>query len=408
MISIPFAFAACGDDEDDDGGDGDGSTTGGRGGSTGGTATGGRAGQGGSPTGGRGGSPTGGRSGMGGTTTGGSAGEGGDGGDDGGMGGEDGGMGGEPQGGTAGAGMGGTGGTVAGGGAGGAGSGGLAGGGVGGLAGGGMAGGGMGGVAPTCDSTPAPEIYVGVLSGAQEVPTNASTATGFVVAELNAAATQLTSSVYWSGLSADISNGHIHGPAPVGMNADPIFPYFGAPPMPPPNSQTGSVVGMNFAISSAQVTELRAGLYYANIHSVGTFSMGEIRAQLVPAATIRSGNLVGAQEVPPVATTATGRAVVAVFPGNTYASVSVTWTGLTTNTSAAHVHGPATFGMVANPPIFDLQPPLGATSGSVVHKIWTLTGSQPTELLGNLHYANVHSTMNSSGEIRAQLLPPCP
>jgi hypothetical protein len=65
--------------------------------------------------------------------------------------------------------------------------------------------------------------------------------------------------------------------------------------------------------------------------------------------------------------------------------------------------------MVANPPIFDLQPPLGATSGSVVHKIWTLAGNQATELLASLHYANVHSTpMNPTGEIRAQLLPPCP
>jgi hypothetical protein len=67
---------------------------------------------------------------------------------------------------------------------------------------------------------------------------------------------------------------------------------------------------------------------------------GEIRAQLLPATVFRTGTLTGAEEVPANGSTATGRAVVVVFPGNTQAAVSVTWSGLTTNTTLGHVHGP--------------------------------------------------------------------
>lgn len=456
VVSLPFAFVGCGDDaEDDGGGDGgdDNGGTSGTGGSTGGSTTGGKGGTAGT-NGGKGGA-----SGSSGSGTSGDAGTGGAGGEDGGMGGESGDAG-SPQGGTAGISMGGAGGSMAGGGSGGkagggaggkagggaagatagGGAGGKAGGGAGGATAGGGAGGkagggaggagaggagaggagaggaaagtgGSGGVVATCDPTPPPEIFVGVLSGANERPTPVTTtATGFVVAELNAVATELTTTIRWSGLSSDVTNGHIHGPAGVDATALPIFYYFGmgmpAPNLPGTPSTTGSVVAMTFPIDATQLGYLRTGQLYANLHSANN-GAGEIRAQLVPATVFRSGAMSGAQEVPAVSSPATGRGVVAVFPDGIHASVSFSWSGLTSVKTNGHVHGPAAIGVGPAGAIFPLLPTAGAISGSLPHQIWTFAGSDSANLLGNLTYANVHSMNFGSGEIRGQLLPPC-
>jgi hypothetical protein len=378
LVSVPFAFVACGDDEDGgDGGNGGsgGSGKGGKGGTagsiTGGTTTGGKGGTAGST----GGTTTGGR---GGTSTGGDAGMGGAGGEDGGQGGEGGQAGEAGQGGSAGAGMGG-----------------------GGMAGGGMAG--SGGTAPTCDPVDPPAIFVGLLQGSQEVPPVATTATGVAIAELNAAENQLTTSAYWSGLTTGTHLGHIHGPAVAGASAGVVFDL-----MPPLGETSGSVVARTFPINATQVALLKAGLLYTNIHST-MFMAGEVRAQLLPvsATALRTGTLQGSQEVPPVASSGTGRAVAVVFPNGTQAAVSVTWSGMTTGTHLGHIHGPAAAGTPAGV-LFNLNPTLGATSGSVTHLVWDMTTAHSTALLGNLTYANIHSTMFMSGELRAQLLPPCP
>jgi hypothetical protein len=200
--------------------------------------------------------------------------------------------------------------------------------------------------------------------------------------------------------------GHIHGPAQVGVGPAPaIFNY-----EPPTNANSGEVVGKVFAIDPPQLAQLRAGLLYANIHSVMNPG-GELRAQLVPAATYRAGTLTAAQETTPVTSNATGRAVVAVFPNNTQAAVSVGWSGLTTITWLGHIHGPAAAGATASPmlDLFDgATPPVSSSmSGSILHKIWTMTTPQRDAVIGNLTYANIHSDMYRAGEIRAQLLPPC-
>ncbi len=431
-IAVPFAFIACGDGSEGDGGGSNGGTggEGGEGASTGGTPTGGKGG-----TVGTGGS-RGGASGASGRSTGGDAGagmggEGGEGGEAGGMAG-DGGEAGTAQGGTAGGGAGGAmagggaggamagggaGGAMAGGGAGGAiagtggvtagggagGAAGTAGGGTGGAA--GTAGGGTGGTAgfpTTCDPVPAPRIFVGELSGAQEDPTNTSTGVGLAIAELSPGETQLTVSVYWSDLTTNTTIGHIHGPAPAGMNAGVQFDL-----APPAGATSGEVVGKPFAISATQVADLEDGLYYANIHST-MFPNGELRAQLMPGAVLRTGTLSGLQVLTPNDSTATGRVVVAVFPSQLDAVVSMSWSGLGSNATTVRLHGPAGIGFVTGP-VLVLDPPTGATSGSITHEIWTFGGFDVANLiLNNDTYAQIGTVDLGYGEIRAQLLPPCP
>ncbi len=361
-LVITLSFVACGDDEDDDGGGGNGDgTTGGSGARGGSSGTGGSAGtaagRGGSTTGGEGGAGgrggRGGTSGAAGTTQGGA----------GGVGGEEGGEGGETN--------------------------------------GGAGAGGAGGEGPaTCDPIAPPSVFVGELTPTQEVPATASTAAGATIAELSATETQLTVSVYYTGLTSTTTIGHVHGPAAPGMNAPVIFDL-----MPPTTGTSGQVIAKTFAITPAQVAQLKGGLYYVNIHSMN-FMAGEIRAQLLPATVLRSGTLSGDQEVPANTSPGTGRAFVAVLPSGTQAMVSVSYSGLTGPASAGHVHGPAPAGMNAGI-LIDLMPP-AAASGSVVHALWPISATNQADLLNGLTYANVHTAMYTGGEIRAQLLPQCP
>jgi len=116
-----------------------------------------------------------------------------------------------------------------------------------------------------------------ILTGSQEVPANASTATGVGTVILNAAQTQITVDESWIGLiggPATIS--HIHGPAGVGTNASVLFPFSGVP-----SATSGSIPEQTFSITPTQVGYLQNGLLYFNVHD-NTFQGGEIRGQIVP------------------------------------------------------------------------------------------------------------------------------
>ena len=118
------------------------------------------------------------------------------------------------------------------------------------------------------------------MNAASEVPSNGSTATGFGRVVLNAAETQITASFYYENLSSGTTVGHIHGPAAVGVNASPIFD------MAPTTGQTsGSAVDRVFAVTPAQVADLRAGLWYFNVHTTNNTG-GEIRGQIMAPRTV--------------------------------------------------------------------------------------------------------------------------
>jgi hypothetical protein len=114
------------------------------------------------------------------------------------------------------------------------------------------------------------------LTGSQEVPPVATPATGFGRVTLDTVTSTFIVVESWSNLTSPAIASHIHGPAAPGVNAAILFPFdLGAGA----GTTTGSIPEQSFAITSAQIGELQAGLYYMNVHSTN-FPGGEIRGQL--------------------------------------------------------------------------------------------------------------------------------
>jgi hypothetical protein len=115
------------------------------------------------------------------------------------------------------------------------------------------------------------DIFEATLSGSQEVPPAATTASGQAEVQYNSNTGMLSWKVSYTGLSGPATAGHIHGPAAAGANAGIVVP-FGA-------NVTAQPIAGEAKITAAQYGDLAAGLWYVNIHSQ-KFPGGEIRGQL--------------------------------------------------------------------------------------------------------------------------------
>ncbi len=119
------------------------------------------------------------------------------------------------------------------------------------------------------DTPPDPNVtFKATLTGAQEVPANASTATGDATLTFNTNTKIFTLTVTHS--IASPTNGHIHKAA-VGVSGGVIFPFA---------SFTSPISYTSPALDATQEADLNAGLYYVNIHTAA-FPNGEIRGQLI-------------------------------------------------------------------------------------------------------------------------------
>ncbi len=114
------------------------------------------------------------------------------------------------------------------------------------------------------------------LSGAQEVPANASTATGTADVTYNKKTKRLSYFITWNNLAAAPTGAHIHGPAARGANASVIHNFSSLLPAATSGALTNSVVIDGTTLKEA---DLLNGLYYFNIHNP-TFPGGEIRGQI--------------------------------------------------------------------------------------------------------------------------------
>ncbi len=116
------------------------------------------------------------------------------------------------------------------------------------------------------------EIFTAYLTGAQEVPAVATTATGYARIVLDESAGTITYTVVFNGLSSNQTASHIHAPAPIGATVG-VAINFGAV------GGTSGVITGTASITPTQIQQLRAHLGYVNVHSVN-FGPGEIRGQL--------------------------------------------------------------------------------------------------------------------------------
>src|SRR5205807_9374993 len=157
---------------------------------------------------------------------------------------------------------------------------------------------------------------------------------------------------------------------------------------------------------------------------MGALMLQAPAAQAVPMTFV--GNLSGANEVPPVASPGTGLATVILDPTAQTLQVNATFSGLTSNDVAAHIHCCAPLG--TNAGVATTVPafpgfPLGVTSGTYSSQVFDLTqsliynpafvtaeGGLPQAeaaliagIEGGQTYFNIHTMNNPGGEIRSQL-----
>jgi hypothetical protein len=80
---------------------------------------------------------------------------------------------------------------------------------------------------------------------------------------------------------------------------------------------------------------------------------------------------------------------------------NVTWSGLTGTATVGHFHSPALPGVNATPLVYFIlnnNGNAGTASGSI-----NITDAQEVDLLAGRFYANIHTALNSGGEIRGQV-----
>jgi ABC-type phosphate/phosphonate transport system substrate-binding protein len=147
------------------------------------------------------------------------------------------------------------------------------------------------------DDTTQPPVQVSkivtfkaTMNGASENPANTSTGTGTFTATLDTSTNVFTYDCTFTGLTSNVNNGHIHGPATATVNSGTTINFntlagatfsFG--------QQAGACHGTTVLNTATQITAtvsgdslrklLFAGLTYANIHTVNNPG-GEIRGQI--------------------------------------------------------------------------------------------------------------------------------
>nr|WP_254615799.1 CHRD domain-containing protein [Cupriavidus basilensis] len=114
--------------------------------------------------------------------------------------------------------------------------------------------------------------------------------------------------------------------------------------------------------------------------------------------------LSGAQEVPPVETKGSGSADLTYDPATRVVTWAVTLSGLPSEATMAHFHGPATSGKNASVKIW--LSGKGAPVTSPLKGQVTLSPADAQEFLAGEMYINVHTKDHPAGEIRGQVLPP--
>jgi hypothetical protein len=108
------------------------------------------------------------------------------------------------------------------------------------------------------------------LKGSNEVPPNASPATGKAEAKLDTETRVLSWTVTYADLTGPALGAHFHGPSEPGKNAGIVLPF----------KTVQSPIEGTATLTESQATDLLAGKWYANIHTAANPG-GELRGQMM-------------------------------------------------------------------------------------------------------------------------------
>jgi hypothetical protein len=112
-------------------------------------------------------------------------------------------------------------------------------------------------------------MFHATLNAATEVPPKTSEGTGTLDATLDTSSKTLTWTLTYSGLTGPATMAHFHGPAAPGANAGVAVPI----------KDTASGAKSSATLTDAQMADLEAGKWYANVHTTANPG-GEIRGQV--------------------------------------------------------------------------------------------------------------------------------
>ena len=255
------------------------------------------------------------------------------------------------------------------------------------------------------------EVYAAQLSARQEVPTNASTATGMGFVSLDPTTKRVTARLTLNSIAATAAHIHI---GTVGANGSVIVPMT--------ETVAGSgiwVAATDTTMTDAQITAMKSGGLYFNAHS-GAFPGGEIRGQI--ARNIGYASLNASQEVPIIASLttstvaaagygsayaapivpvnaslATGIGTLAIDPLTRAVSGGITLTGMIA--TAAHIHAAAPGD---NGPVLIALTDAGGGVWTVPANTIMTAAQLKIFKQGNLYF-NAHSVAFPTGEIRGQI-----
>jgi hypothetical protein len=249
--------------------------------------------------------------------------------------------------------------------------------------------------------------FVASVDGAHESPANAFPGTGTGSFILNAARNQVSYNVTFIGLSTNSTGGHIHSGAP-GVNG-PVVKPIGVSGDSSEATDTGTwktTDGSN-QLTTALIDSMLIGSTYANFHTTNK-PAGEIRGALNMTTGVGfTARLDASQESLSDTSHAVGTGSFAISPGRDTINYSITYYGMSGNTTAGHFHiapAGAAGGVVKS--ITGAAGPAMTYTGN-----WTTTDASQAftqayaeSLFVGKMYVNFHTAIFPGGETRGQLL----
>lgn len=233
----------------------------------------------------------------------------------------------------------------------------------------------------------------GPLEGRQQVPPVDTAASGTFAVTVDPDAGRLVAHANTSGVD-DAVAAHLHdnfaganGPIAIGLERDPM------------ENARWSVV--DAPVDAAQLAAIRAGGWYLNVHTPANPD-GEIRGQVAPPPVeVLFANLTGDEEVPAVASAATGIAASTVNRETGAVTLHLHAQGVD-DATASHIH--TGFAGQSGPVL------IGLTQDDMAAGHWFVTGALlddagVADYLDGRLYVNLHTPANPPGEIRGQLVP---